>query len=163
MADAAIHGHDHDKRGFFTRWFMSTNHKDIGILYLFVSGFVGLVSVIFTVYMRLELMSPGVQYMCMENVDAGMFSGFLKGLIGATAETCTPNGHLWNVIVTAHGILMMFFVVIPALFGGFRQLFHAVADRRAGHGLPAHEQPVVLALRRRHFACRGFGLCAGRQ
>ena len=31
MADAAIHGHEHeDQRGFFTRWFMSTNHKDIG-------------------------------------------------------------------------------------------------------------------------------------
>ena len=123
MADAAIHGHDHDKRGFFTRWFMSTNHKDIGILYLFVSGFVGLVSVIFTVYMRLELMNPGVQYMCMENVDSGMFSGFIKGLAGFTQETCTPNGHLWNVIVTAHGILMMFFVVIPALFGGFGNYF----------------------------------------
>ena len=48
MADAAIHGHDgHDDRGFFTRWFMSTNHKDIGILYLFTSGFVGFVAVAF--------------------------------------------------------------------------------------------------------------------
>ena len=66
MADAAIHGHEHHKPGFFTRWFMSTNHKDIGILYLFVGGFVGLISVLFTVYMRLELMEPGVQYMCQE-------------------------------------------------------------------------------------------------
>ena len=61
MADAAIHGHDHeDERGFFTRWFMSTNHKDIGILYLVVSAVVGFISVAFTVYMRMELMEPGV-------------------------------------------------------------------------------------------------------
>lgn len=49
-----------DERGFFTRWFMSTNHKDIGILYLFTSGFVGLIAVAFTVYMRMELKDPGV-------------------------------------------------------------------------------------------------------
>jgi len=110
MADAAIHGHEHeDKRGFFTRWFMSTNHKDIGILYLWVSGFVGLISVAFTVYMRLELMEPGVQYMCLEGA---------RFIADATRE-CTPNGHLWNVMITYHGVLMMFFVVIPALFGGF--------------------------------------------
>ncbi|GAB1364326.1 cytochrome c oxidase subunit I [Rhodobacter sp.] len=114
MADAAIHGDDHGKKGFFTRWFMSTNHKDIGILYLFTGGVVGLISVIFTVYMRMELMHPGVQYMC----DEGM------RLIAAKAgEACTPNGHLWNVTITAHGILMMFFVVIPALFGGFGNYF----------------------------------------
>jgi cytochrome c oxidase subunit 1 len=114
MADAAIHGHEHeDQRGFFTRWFMSTNHKDIGILYLITSAFVGFVSVAFTVYMRLELMDPGVQYMCLEG--ARMF---------ADASTpCTPNGHLWNVLITGHGILMMFFVVIPALFGGFGNYF----------------------------------------
>ncbi|GIT85036.1 MULTISPECIES: cytochrome c oxidase subunit I [Roseobacter] len=113
MADAAIHGHDHqDERGFFTRWFMSTNHKDIGILYLITSALVGFVSVAFTVYMRLELMEPGVQYMCMEG--ARMF---------ASDALCTPNGHLWNVLITGHGILMMFFVVIPALFGGFGNYF----------------------------------------
>ncbi len=114
MADAAIHGHEHaDERGFFTRWFMSTNHKDIGILYLIVSAFVGLISVTFTVYMRLELMEPGVQYMCLEG--ARMFAD-------STME-CTPNGHLWNVLITYHGVLMMFFVVIPALFGGFGNYF----------------------------------------
>ncbi|APX23779.1 cytochrome c oxidase subunit 1 [Salipiger profundus] len=114
MADAAIHGHEHeDNRGFFTRWFMSTNHKDIGILYLITAAIVGLVSVTFTVYMRLELMEPGVQYMCMEGAR----------LIPTATENCTPNGHLWNVLITGHGILMMFFVVIPALFGGFGNYF----------------------------------------
>ena len=114
MADAAVHGHEHhDERGFFTRWFMSTNHKDIGILYLIVSAFVGFVSVAFTVYMRLELMEPGVQYMCMEGAR----------MTAAAAGECTPNGHLWNVLITGHGILMMFFVVIPALFGGFGNYF----------------------------------------
>ena len=114
MADAAIHGDTHeDERGFFTRWFMSTNHKDIGILYLFTAGVLGFISVAFTVYMRLELMNPGVQYMCLEG--ARMFAD--------SASPCTPNGHLWNVLITYHGVLMMFFVVIPALFGGFGNYF----------------------------------------
>jgi cytochrome c oxidase subunit 1 len=110
MADAAIH-HDHDDhRGFFTRWFMSTNHKDIGLLYLIVSGLAGFIAVAFTVYMRMELMHPGVQYMCLEGARLWPASD---------PATCTPNGHLWNVLITYHGVLMMFFVVIPALFGGF--------------------------------------------
>ena len=114
MADAAIHGHEHeDQRGFFTRWFMSTNHKDIGILYLVVSALVGFIAVSFTVYMRMELMDPGVQYMCEEGAR----------FIANASATCTPNGHLWNVLITGHGILMMFFVVIPALFGGFGNYF----------------------------------------
>ncbi len=114
MADAAVHGHDHeDNRGFFTRWFMSTNHKDIGILYLLTGGLAGFISVAFTVYMRMELMEPGVQYMCLEGAR----------LTAAAVGDCTPNGHLWNVLITGHGILMMFFVVIPALFGGFGNYF----------------------------------------
>lgn len=115
MADAAAHGHEdhHDQRGFFTRWFMSTNHKDIGILYLLTAGLVGLISVSFTVYMRMELQHPGVQYMCLEGA---------RFISDASAE-CTPNGHLWNVMITYHGVLMMFFVVIPALFGGFGNYF----------------------------------------
>ena len=112
MADAAIHGNHEDERGFFTRWFMSTNHKDIGILYLFTAGAVGLIAVLFTVYMRMELMHPGVQYMCLEGAR----------LFPSSAE-CTPDGHLWNVLITYHGVLMMFFVVIPALFGGFGNYF----------------------------------------
>jgi cytochrome c oxidase subunit 1 len=62
--------------------------------------------------MRLELMNPGVQYMCQEGAR-----------FAAATATCTPNGHLWNVMITYHGVLMMFFVVIPALFGGFGNYF----------------------------------------
>ncbi len=103
MADAtADHAH-HGPGGFFTRWFCSVNHKDIGILYIVTAGLLGAVSIAMTAYMRLELMEPGVQYML--NEDG------------------TPNGHLWNVMITGHGILMMFFVVIPALFGGFGNYF----------------------------------------
>ncbi|MCF6232652.1 MAG: cytochrome c oxidase subunit 1 [Rhodobacteraceae bacterium] len=114
MADAAIHGDDHgDERSFFVRWFMSTNHKDIGILYLVASALAGFIAVSFTIYMRMELMEPGVQYMCMEG--ARMFAD--------ANSVCTPNGHLWNVLITYHGVLMMFLVVIPALFGGFGNYF----------------------------------------
>ncbi|SDN64753.1 cytochrome c oxidase subunit 1 [Lutimaribacter pacificus] len=103
---------DNGHRGFFTRWFMSTNHKDIGVLYLFTSAAVGLIAVLFSVYMRLELMEPGVQYMCLEGLR-----------LWPSAAECTPNGHMWNILVTYHGVLMMFFVVIPALFGGFGNYF----------------------------------------
>ena len=102
MADATLSHDNHYKVGFFTRWFMSTNHKDIGILYIFTAALFGFIAVAFTVYMRLELMEPGVQYMLLDG---------------------EPNGHLWNVMITGHGILMMFFVVIPALFGGFGNYF----------------------------------------
>ncbi len=107
MADAALE-HEDDPRGFFSRWIMSTNHKDIGLLYIFTSAAFGLIAVLMSVYMQLELSQPGVQYMCLEGMR------FWPG------GECAPNGHLYNVLVTYHGILMMFFVVIPALFGGFR-------------------------------------------
>ncbi|MXZ51155.1 MAG: cytochrome c oxidase subunit 1 [Rhodobacteraceae bacterium] len=115
MTDATAH-EVHDKNpavGFFVRWFMSTNHKDIGILYIVTAALVGFVSILFTVYMRMELYEPGVQYMCLEGTR----------IIAGAVEDCTPNGHLWNVLITGHGVLMMFFVVIPALFGGFGNYF----------------------------------------
>ena len=91
MAEASSNiTHSHEKPNFFIRWFMSTNHKDIGILYIFTAALFGFISVAFTVYMRLELMEPGVQYMTLDG---------------------QPNGHLWNVLITGHGVLMIFFVV----------------------------------------------------
>ena len=114
MADAAIHGHDHeDQRGFFTRWFMSTNHKDIGILYLIRFS---------ARWLCFGRISP---FTCALNSWTPVFSTCAwKARVCLQSEAeCTPNGHLWNVLITGHGILMMFFVVIPALFGGFGNYF----------------------------------------
>jgi cytochrome c oxidase subunit 1 len=97
----AEHGHDH-KPGFFVRWFMSTNHKDIGTLYLIFAVIAGIIGGLFSLIMRLELEEPGVQYL-------------LQGM--------QPDGQLWNVIITAHGLIMVFFVVMPALIGGFGNWF----------------------------------------
>jgi cytochrome c oxidase subunit 1 len=99
--EAHGHGHHDHAPGFFTRWFLSTNHKDIGTLYLVFAVFAGLIGGALSVYMRLELYSPGVQYM----------------------NWHSDPGHHWNAIVTAHGLIMVFFVVMPALIGGFGNWF----------------------------------------
>ncbi|MDQ2105319.1 cytochrome c oxidase subunit I [Azospirillum isscasi] len=93
------HGHDHDHHmpGFVERWFFSTNHKDIGTLYLIFSVTAGLIGGLFSVIMRLELQSPGMQFVA--------------------------DGQVWNVLITAHGLIMVFFVVMPALIGGFGNWF----------------------------------------
>jgi cytochrome c oxidase subunit 1 len=90
------HGHDH-KPGFVARWFFSTNHKDIGTLYIIFSIIAGLIGGLFSVIMRMELQSPGTQLV--------------------------TDGQLWNVIISAHGLIMVFFVVMPALIGGFGNWF----------------------------------------
>lgn len=92
------HHHDH-KPSFFARWFMSTNHKDIGTLYIIFSIFAGLIGGAFSVMMRMELAEPGLQF-----IEPG-------------AE------QVWNVWITAHGLIMVFFVVMPGLIGGFGNWF----------------------------------------
>ena len=93
---------DH-KPGFFERWFMSTNHKDIGTLYIIFSIAAGVIGGLFSVIMRMELQDPGVQYL--------------------TDAAGNPDGDLWNMIITAHGLIMVFFVVMPGLIGGFGNWF----------------------------------------
>ncbi|MEE9479171.1 MAG: cbb3-type cytochrome c oxidase subunit I, partial [Kiloniellales bacterium] len=98
-SDAHAH-HDHTPKGV-TRWLNSTNHKDIGTMYLTLSLVAALIGGLFSVIMRMELQDPGVQI-----------------LAGAS-----DPGHLWNVFITAHGLIMVFFVVMPALIGGFGNWF----------------------------------------
>src|SRR5688572_2915516 len=109
-ADHAHAAHDEadHKPGFFVRWFMSTNHKDIGTLYLIFAISAGIIGGAISGLMRLELAEPGMQYLM-------SWAG-----PGATEDQAA---HLWNVLITAHGLIMVFFMVMPAMIGGFGNWF----------------------------------------
>jgi cytochrome c oxidase subunit I len=109
QTDAHDHHHDADHLpGFFARWFMSTNHKDIGTLYLIFAIVAGIIGGAISGLMRLELAEPGIQY--------------LQGWVGSGASLDEAY-HLWNVLITAHGLIMVFFMVMPAMIGGFGNWF----------------------------------------
>jgi cytochrome c oxidase subunit I len=130
MATAhAIHDdHAHADPSGWRRYVYSTNHKDIGTMYLWFAIIAGVIGGFLSVMMRLELAHPGVQYFHgLAQMVYGLQDPSL--LTDATAkaaalEVLKDNGQqMYNAFVTAHGLIMIFFMVMPAMIGGFGNWF----------------------------------------
>src|ERR671916_782628 len=151
----AEHDADH-KPGFFTRWFMSTNHKDIGTLYLIFAIVAGIIGGAISGIMRAELMEPGIQILS---------QGWP---LGPGTANFDEWAHHWNVLITAHGLIMVFFMVMPAMIGGFGNWFVPLMIGAPDMAFPRMNNisfwlliPAFLMLLGSSFVSGGTGIGAG--
>ena len=103
------HAHDDHRPSLWDwkRWVYSTNHKDIGTMYLIFAIIAGLIGGALSGLIRWELAEPGV--------------GVLTSLPWIADVDAAK--HYYNTIVTYHGLIMIFFMVMPAMIGGFGNWF----------------------------------------
>ena len=154
-AHDAQHDVDH-KPAFFTRWFLSTNHKDIGTLYLIFAIIAGIIGGAISGVMRAELAEPGIQIL------TGAWP------LGAGTANFDEALHHWNVLITAHGLIMVFFMVMPAMIGGFGNWFVPIMIGAPDMAFPRMNNisfwllvPAFLLLLGSAFVSGGSGLGAG--
>ena len=113
-----VPAHDaHEHHGHITGWrryVYSTNHKDIGTMYLIFAIIAGVIGSSLSGVMRLELQEPGIQ----------IFHGLAQMVYGVSGDAALDAGkQLYLVFTTAHALIMIFFMVMPAMIGGFGNWF----------------------------------------
>jgi cytochrome c oxidase subunit 1 len=108
--DAHAHGHPTGWR----RYLYSTNHKDIGTMYLIFAIIAGVIGSVLSGVMRMELQEPGIQ----------IFHGLASLVYGVSGDAALDAGkQMYLVFTTAHALVMIFFMVMPAMIGGFGNWF----------------------------------------
>src|SRR6187399_1691741 len=160
MAEAAAHDdHAHKPYHGWVRWVYSTNHKDIGTLYLIFAICAGIIGGALSVAMRMELQEPGIQ----------IFRGLASMVYGFEGDAALDGGkHMYNVFTTAHGLIMIFFMVMPALIGGFANWMVPIMIGAPDMAFPRMNNisfwllpPAFLMLLGSQFVSGGSGLGAG--
>jgi len=112
-AGPAAHDHGHHPTGW-RRYVYSTNHKDIGTMYLIFAIVAGVIGSLLSGAMRMELQEPGIQ----------IFHGLAAMVYAVNGDAALDAGkQMYNVFTTAHALIMIFFVVMPAMMGGFANWF----------------------------------------
>jgi cytochrome c oxidase subunit 1 len=129
MAEVLPHSHGEVHRheppsGFIRKYIFSTDHKVIGIQYLFLALFSVLVGMALSLLMRLQLGWPGEEF------------GFLKTLFPTAAEAGTITPEFYLSLVTMHGTIMVFFVLTTAPQGGFGNYFLPIQIGAADMAFP---------------------------
>jgi cytochrome c oxidase subunit 1 len=107
---AVQEAHDDHRPHGWVRWAYSTNHKDIGTLYLIFAVCAGCVGAFLSIMMRAELMEPGIQ----------IFPGLASMVYGVSGDAAVDAGKsMYNMFTSVHALIMIFFTIMPAMIGGF--------------------------------------------